>query len=139
MTDAKQALEVGMALQRLLDVAHSAARGPDHIGPTQHAHDMNRLRHVLDQDGSALSEAASLLSSLAEENERLRGAMRPFLTLARAVTVDGSPDFVHWAREAKDWVVAFSFAGHSVSIGDLRALTALTTHPAQPEGEGHDH
>lgn len=60
--------------------------------------------------------------------EALEAALRPFLALARAVTVDGSPDFVHWAREAKDWTVAFSFAGHSISLGDLRALAALS-HP----------
>ena len=60
-------------------------------------------------------------------------ALRPFLALARAVTVDGSPDFVSWAQEAKDWTVAFSFAGHSISLGDLRALAALRW--TQGEGE----
>ena len=107
MTDAKPALEV---VERLQSIAGSNMR----------------VRHG--DDRQSIKEAASLLSSLAEENERLRGAMRPFLTLARAVTVDGSPDFVHWAREAKDWVVAFSFAGHSISLGDLRALAAIS-HP----------
>lgn len=135
MTDAKQALEV---VERLREgagrVARHCMRQAEHGDPGL----ISIPRHERDID-AIMEQAASLLSSLAEENERLRGAMRPFLTLARAVTVDGSPDFVHWAREAKDWVVAFSFAGHSVSIGDLRALTALTTHPAQPEGEGHDH
>lgn len=123
MTDAKQALEVAEDLR---------------IGLAEMAASCSVNMETWDRFSNNVLDAASLLSSLAEENERLRGALGPFLTLARAVTVDGSPDFVHWAREAKDWVVAFSFAGHSVSIGDLRALAALTTHPAQPEGEGHE-
>lgn len=79
-----------------------------------------------------VDEAERLVSALLDENtaleERVRvleGALEPFMRLARAVTVDGSPDFVHWAQEAKDWVVAFSFAGHSINIGQLRALAAL--------------
>ena len=81
---------------------------------------------VLGAQVRSASEAAQVVWS--GEHTRLEAALRPFLALARAVTVDGSPDFVHWAREAKDWTVAFSFAGHSISLGDLRALAALS-HP----------
>lgn len=83
-----------------------------------------------------LADAAEARAQAAEAKVKEAGeTLRPFLALARAVTVDGSPDFVNWAREAKDWVVALSFAGHSISLGDLRVLAALRWTETQGEGE----
>jgi len=72
MTDAKQALEV---VERLRSIAGSNMR----------------VRHG--DDRQAIKEAASLLSSLAEENERLRGALEPFAVASRLAKIGGYPPF----------------------------------------------
>ena len=78
--------------------------------------------------------AASLLFSLAEENERLRSCVVSFLA--------------PWAvRYADDFGLpkGHLHASHYDLLAECGARMddftrhPLTTHPAQPEGEGHDH
>ena len=51
-------------------------------------------------------------------SERMEAA-EPFFRLAREVInpVDGERP---WHADSKDWMVVFSFAGHSLTLGDLR-------------------
>lgn len=95
------------------------------------------VKPMLDEVPGAIKARIDAIEARAQAAEakvkEAEETLRPFLALARAVTVDGSPDFVSWAQEAKDWTVAFSFAGHSISLGDLRALAALRW--TQGEGE----
>lgn len=51
-------------------------------------------------------------------SERLEAA-EPFFRLAREVInpADGERP---WHADSKDWMVVFSFAGHSLTLGDLR-------------------
>lgn len=73
----------------------------------------------------ALANPATILD-LISRLEEAEKALEPFIALAKAVTDEGSPDYREWLREAKDWVVAFSFAGQSINLGHLRALAALS-------------
>lgn len=112
MTDAKQALEV---VERLNGAIRSAGQ-------------FTGNRYVCDDVDIPMKDAkliASLLSSLAEENERLRGALEFYASTTA-------------------WRTATVFAcGHHEDSkadrdGGKRARQALATHPAQPEGEGHE-
>jgi len=75
-----------------------------------------------------------LLATLDDVAERLqydallteREAIKPFIDLAVATTVEGSPDYREWVGQANDWLVVFSFAGQSITLGQLRALAALS-------------
>ena len=50
-------------------------------------------------------------------------AVEPFLRLAREVInpVNGERP---WHADSKDWMVVFSFGGHSITLGDLRRAAA---------------
>lgn len=50
-------------------------------------------------------------------------AVEPFLRLAREVInpVNGERP---WHADSKDWMVVFSFAGQSITLGDLRRAAA---------------
>lgn len=112
MTDAKQALEVAEDLR---------------IGLAEMAASCSVNMETWDRFSNNVLDAASLLSSLAEENERLRGALEPFA--ATGAVLDAKPkDDAVWAGQAPAPPIMF---------GHLRKA-ALTTHPAQPEGEGHE-
>jgi hypothetical protein len=55
-------------------------------------------------------------------------AAEPFFRLAREVLnpIDGERP---WHADSKDWMVVFSFAGQSITLGDLRRAAALSTVP----------
>lgn len=57
-------------------------------------------------------------------------AAEPFFRLAREVInpVNGERP---WHADSKDWMVVFSFAGQSITLGDLRKAAALTQ-PQEP-------
>lgn len=60
------------------------------------------------------------------ELTRLQEAAEPFLRLAQQTItpVDGERP---WHAESSDWMVVFSFAGQSVTLGDLRKAAPLAT------------
>lgn len=60
-------------------------------------------------------------------------AVEPFLRLAREVInpVNGERP---WHADSKDWMVVFSFGGHSITLGDLRRAAAVQ---ASGDREGH--
>jgi hypothetical protein len=99
MTDAKQALEVAEDLR---------------IGLAEMAASCSVNMETWDRFSNNVLDAASLLSSLAEENERLRGA------LARIANTGQSAEPDHWKFRVR---------------ARAAARQALTT---QPEGEGHE-
>jgi hypothetical protein len=70
--------------------------------------------------------AATALRALLAERE----AIKPFIDLAVATTVEGSPDYREWVGQANDWTIVFAFAGRSITLGQLRALSALA--PKEP-------
>lgn len=74
-----------------------------------------------------MDDAATALRALLAERE----AIKPFIDLAVATTVDGSPDYREWVGQANDWTIVFAFAGRSITLGQLRALSALA--PKGPE------
>lgn len=79
-----------------------------------------RLDYI-DRTSVAFVEAFSPSRVLA-----LLDAVEPLVALAKAIIVDdGSPDFRKWVTDSADWTVIFSFAGQSVTLGQLRALAAL--------------
>ena len=120
MTDAKQALEV---VERLRSIAGSNMR----------------VRHG--DDRQAIKEAASLLASIAEENERLRGALKPFAVVGKLIDGPFGPALFVENDRAFSGGCAWTENGEKKTLtwGDFRAARqALTTHPAQPEGEGHE-
>jgi hypothetical protein len=74
----------------------------------------------------AVCEAATALRALLSERE----AIKPFIDLAVATTVEGSPDYREWVGQANDWTIVLAFAGRSITLGQLRALSALA--PKEP-------
>lgn len=64
------------------------------------------------------------IKRLVRERDAMREAGKPFFDLAKTVTTPapGSPP---WWQESQDWTVVFSFAGCSVTLGDLRRAAAL--------------
>lgn len=72
----------------------------------------------------ALSAILDALASITRERDAMREAGKPFFDLAKTVTTPtpGSPP---WWQESQDWTVVFSFAGCSVTLGDLRRAAAL--------------
>ena len=64
-----------------------------------------------------------LAAVIAEAAEDRASALEPFQALAREVTSPGADR--DWLKSANDWMVVFSFAGVSVTLGHLRALAAL--------------
>jgi len=64
-------------------------------------------------------------------SERMEAA-EPFFRLAREVInpVDGERP---WHADSKDWMVVFSFAGHSLTLGDLRRAAGQD---GSAEGDG---
>ena len=71
-------------------------------------------------------QAATALRALLAERE----AIKPFIDLAVATTVEGSPDYREWVGQANDWTIVLAFAGRSITLGQLRALSALA--PKEP-------
>lgn len=116
MTDAKQALEV---VDELRAAAVIEANGKRVVGFSR-----------------TLDLAASLLSSLAEENERLRGDVTRWK--------DVSASAIKCLATTTDMLESISphpmmTAGFGAATRELRRIhTDLTTHPAKPEGEGHE-
>lgn len=82
--------------------------------------------HLHQRVARAIQAAASpaAIIALCDRVKELEGALEPFAALARAITDEGSPDYRHWLTEAKDWAVIFAFAGHSITLGQLRALAS---------------
>jgi len=78
MTDAKQALEVAEDLR---------------IGLAEMAASCSVNMETWDRFSNNVLDAASLLSSLAEENERLRGALEPFAVASRLAKIGGYPPY----------------------------------------------
>ena len=57
-------------------------------------------------------------------------AVEPFLRLAREVVHPANGERP-WHADSEDWMVVFSFAGQSITLGDLRRAAALTQ-PQEP-------
>lgn len=71
-----------------------------------------------------VEELATRFEAVTRERDAMREAGKPFFDLAKTVTTpaSGSPP---WWQESQDWTVVFSFAGCSVTLGDLRRAAAL--------------
>lgn len=80
----------------------------------------------------------SALRALLAEREAMRGALEPFIELAVATTVEGSPDYREWVGQSQDWMVALGFAGRTITLGQLRALAALTPPAPAPKEKPSD-
>lgn len=67
-------------------------------------------------------------------SERMEAA-EPFFRLAREVInpVDGERP---WHADSKDWMVVFSFAGHSLTLGDLRRAAGQDGSAERDGGDG---
>lgn len=80
-----------------------------------------------------LSERDAAIRALLAEREAMRGALEPFIELAVATTVEGSPDYREWVGQSQDWMVALGFAGRTITLGQLRALAALAPPAPAPK------
>lgn len=96
----------------LLQDKISVWRTTTNVGPVEFR-DYNR--RAADALTAALVERADL--------ERALQSAAPFFALAKAVTDTSDPGYRDWFAEAGDHCVAFSFAGSSITLGDLRKAT----------------
>lgn len=66
-----------------------------------------------------------------------RDAAEPFFRLAREI-INPANGERPWHADSKDWMVVFSFAGQSLTLGDLRRAAAIdpqnTDGGASPSG-----
>lgn len=72
-----------------------------------------------------LSRLEEQVATLTRERDEAREAAKPYFDLARTVT-EPAPGSPPWWQESKDWTVVFSFAGASVTLGDLRKAATLS-------------
>lgn len=67
-------------------------------------------------------------------SERLEAA-EPFFRLAREV-INPAGGERPWHADSKDWMVVFSFAGHSLTLGDLRRAAGQEGSADSDGGDG---
>jgi hypothetical protein len=80
-----------------------------------------------------VARAAAALSQPSQVGKEEAQAVEPFLRLAREV-INPANGERPWHADSQDWMVVFSFAGQSLTLGDLRRAAALPSPPA-PDAE----
>lgn len=94
------------------------------------------LRDYNRRASDALKVALAICSedpSTPNEGAKIEAA-EPFFKLAREV-INPANGERPWHADSNDWMVVFSFAGQSVTLGDLRRAAALTPTEANAEGD----
>lgn len=97
--------------------------------------EINRLREALvhlDIDCARAVERAQAAEAEVQRLTRLLEDAEPYFRLAREV-INPIDSERPWHADSADWLVVFSFAGQSVTLGDLRRAAL-----AQPQARDHD-